>query len=391
MPRRSRLPLFLGTALGALILLIGEVVVSASTTPQDRNVPGTDLPLEVTASATCPVPSLPARTARACAEVAARLKALDQVLTALPHQRDWRLGLPDSADPRACVALLYSGGPRHRTESGGDGAVTVTLRARADAAEIWTRLRRNAELPFLQQNLLQELETVWGKFVEASRREATADVTAGKGGIWYRAAATPDVMLAQDWSPNGSSGDPQATAELEADKLEAALDVQEVLQAATEDWVVRAEALPTLERAAPHLPQNAVVWAMLAEAQLRSSLPQRCVDSSSRALRLSPSLSRARYIRALAHWRLQQLALAESDLTASLDGRHGDRPEGEALAARLRARGAVRLLRRNETGMCEDFFAACALGDCEGLTLARRRQQCLDHDQTQNGLKGKTR
>ncbi|WP_301217884.1 hypothetical protein [uncultured Desulfovibrio sp.] len=34
------------------------------------------------------------------------------------------------------------------------------------------------------------------------------------------------------------------------------------------------------------------------------------------------------------------------------------------------------MLRRDVDGMCADFLAACGLGDCEGLAVARRRGYC---------------
>ena len=125
--------------------------------------------------------------------------------------------------------------------------------------------------------------------------------------------------------------------------------------------------------------------------QLRRGLPLQSVTSCDAALALAPGLNRARYIRALGHWRLQQLALAEDDLTSSLDARHGLAPQGEDRARRLRARGAVRMQRRDLAGMCEDFGAACALGECEGLMLARSQGYCLPSTPAETGVGAKAR
>ncbi len=144
--------------------------------------------------------------------------------------------------------------------------------------------------------------------------------------------------------------------------------------------------LPRLERASARLPQSPTVWLLLAEAQLRRGLPLQSVASCDAALTLAPGLNRARYIRALGHWRLQQLALAEDDLTSSLDARHGLAPQGEDRARRLRARGAVRMQRRDLSGMCEDFGAACALGECEGLMLARAQGYCQPFSPAETGV-----
>ena len=160
-------------------------------------------------------------------------------------------------------------------------------------------------------------------------------------------------------------------------QLQALLRAQDLMEADAEGWLVPDGMLPRLERASARLPQSPTIWLLLAEAQLRRGLPLQSVAACDAALALAPGLNRARYIRALGHWRLQQLALAEDDLTSSLDTRHGLAPQGEDRARRLRARGAVRMQRRDLTGMCEDFGAACALGECEGLILARAQKYCL--------------
>ena len=165
---------------------------------------------------------------------------------------------------------------------------------------------------------------------------------------------------------------------LAARRLQALFAVQDMLADADADgWLVRAGDLPLLEQTAQLLPDSPSVWLLLAEAQMRHDLPLQSVASCDAALDLDSGLSRARYIRALGHARLQQPALAEADLTVSLARRHGLEPQGEDRARRLRARGAVRMQLRDAAGMCEDFGAACALGDCEGLILVRAQGQCL--------------
>lgn len=179
--------------------------------------------------------------------------------------------------------------------------------------------------------------------------------------------------------------------EAASDRLQALLRAQDLMEADAEGWLVPDGVLPRLERASARLPQSPTVWLLLAEAQLRRGLPLQSVASCDAALALAPGLNRARYIRALGHWRLQQLALAEDDLTSSLDARHGLAPQGEDRARRLRARGAVRMQRRDLTGMCEDFGAACALGECEGLILARAQEYCLPSAPAGTGAGAETR
>lgn len=113
-----------------------------------------------------------------------------------------------------------------------------------------------------------------------------------------------------------------------------------------------------------------LLWAALGEVQLQLDQPQNALESLNKALREEPDMPRALYVRGLGHLRLQQSALAEADLSAALRG-NPDNP------AWLRARGAVRMVRDDVAGMCEDFEKACALGDCEGLSAARKREQCV--------------
>ena len=117
-------------------------------------------------------------------------------------------------------------------------------------------------------------------------------------------------------------------------------------------------------------PRNPLLWAVLGEVQLQLDQPQNALESLNTALREAPDMSRALYARGLGHLRLQQPALAEVDLSAALRGN----PDN---AGWLRARGAVRMVREDIAGMCEDFERACALGDCEGLAASRKRGHCL--------------
>lgn len=161
--------------------------------------------------------------------------------------------------------------------------------------------------------------------------------------------------------------------------------LRNALERGGDGWMTDVSALAELERAVGDAPGSALARILLAEASLRSDLPQQAIDAAGHALRLDPELSHARYIRALAHWRLQQLALAEDDLDGALAQYARRRDSGfsarEAAHRQerhwLRARGAVRMMRRNHKGMCEDFIAACELGDCDGLKAMRAQSLCM--------------
>lgn len=290
---------------------------------------------------------------RALALVAPRLPGLGDP-GADPFPAHFRMALAAAVGSFSSGALRVCEPPQDSglsLESGGapsmcflrPGTVTVVVRALPDAGERLARLLDDGERTGAWRRFLSEVEEA----VRVGEAEST----------------TPEARRA-------------ATCALQA----LLGDVRRLLQQASDGWLAGARDMPLLEELAGRAPESALVRLMLAEARLRAGLPQQCMEAASATLRLAPEMARARYVRALAHWRLQQLALAEEDFDAALratpepvgsvahDGRRRDI---------LRARGALRMLRGNEDGMCEDLTAACALGDCEGLAAVRGRGLCL--------------
>ena len=290
---------------------------------------------------------------RALGLVAPRLLGVGE-LEAGPFPAQFRLALAAAASDvsrgalRVCEPPSEPGVP---LDAGGTpamcvlrpGAVTISVRALPDARERIARLLADSEQAAVWQRLLTEME-----------------------------------QAVQTLGTDGADSDQRRAA---ACVVQALLgDVRQLLPEAAEGWLAGAQSMPLLEELAERVPESALVRLLLAEARLRAGLPQQCMEAASAALRRAPDMTRARYVRALAHWRLQQLALAEEDLDAAL--RATPAPVGSAAhdALRrgiLRARGALRMLRGNTDGMCEDLTAACALGDCEGLAAVRGRGQCL--------------
>lgn len=190
-------------------------------------------------------------------------------------------------------------------------------------------------------------------------------------GAWQALLAELRALLARMPAPDSPEEDRQAAW------LRALLGpARRALAAADDGWLASADQALTLEHAATQVKESPLLWLLLAEAALQRDQPQRSVGACGRALSLDPHLARARYIRALGYWRLQQLALAENDLSLILH----DAPHA-SMTPWLRARGAIRKLRGNTAGMCEDFLAACVQGgDCEGLEMARRQNLCSEED-----------
>lgn len=185
-------------------------------------------------------------------------------------------------------------------------------------------------------------------------------------GAWQQLLKELEQTLAQDVMPDSAEERRQIV------RLSALIGpARKALAGADENWLAPPELALELEHAANAVEDSPLLWLLLAEAVLQRDQPQRGVGACGRALELKPGLARARYIRALGYWRLHQLALAENDLSIILHGT----PEPH-MAPWLRARGAIRLLRGNTEGMCEDFTAACMEGDCDGLEMARQQDLC---------------
>ena len=187
-------------------------------------------------------------------------------------------------------------------------------------------------------------------------------------GAWRTLLAELETALAAAPAPDSPEEDAQVV------RLRALLGpARQALAGADENWLASPELALKLEHAAVAVADSPLLWLLLAEAVLQRDQPQRGVGACGRALELRPGLARARYIRALGYWRLHQLALAENDLSIILHGT----PQPH-MAPWLRARGAIRMLRGNTDGMCEDFRAACLEGDCDGLEMARQQDLCRD-------------
>ena len=353
----------------------------------------------VSHSSQCPAAPLPPHVQRLCAEAAAQLQALHAAAAQLPNRRDIRMGITDAQERTALAAELYT--PliegEHSTggtsQNSGTQGVTVTLLARPDAAETLLRLLRNPDVLALRRLLLADLAQSLASAPQIAEEYAASEsppksegrsLTPGSGGSWYVAKVTPPGEFEQhppmpvmpDAQHEAARQRAQAKADNLAAEITACLAAMDALRLSPEGWLTTAEAMPMLENAAADLPRSAAVRLLLAEAQLQAGMPQRSIHSCSAALDLAPTLARGRYIRALAHWRLQQMGLAEDDLSAALNTADEAFLRTPDRVRMLRARGALRMLRNNAEGMCSDLTAACALGDCEGLAAARNQQLC---------------
>ena len=321
-------------------------------------------------------PPVTREAAWAHARASAWLAALHRAVIAFPQRREIRMGAVAPAERLALAAQLYraaappladapNAAKAPDTAEDSPLHVALSLTPRSQAGTELILALRNPELLALRHTLISETRDTL-EIMDRHWPGGTAALQPAIPGV-----KTPEVerdfWQTRDWQRMSA-------------RLNGLWLAQAALDLTPEGWLTGAEALSTLERATREAPRSPPVRLLLAEAQLQRNLPQQSIESCTEALRLAPGSNlisgRARYIRALAHWRLQQLALAEDDLNAALHTRTPSAPQGAEQARRLRARGAVRMLRRNYPGMCADFSAACALGDCEGLAVARAQKYC---------------
>lgn len=87
-------------------------------------------------------------------------------------------------------------------------------------------------------------------------------------------------------------------------------------------------------------------------------------------------LADALHLRGLAHAQINQFALAETDFSSAIARLERIGLEDNFKMAVLKSRAELRMHKGDESGMCQDFMAACALGDCRGLSRMRQRGQC---------------
>ena len=336
-------------------------------------------------------PPVTREAAWAHARASAWLAALHRAVIAFPQRREIRMGAVAPAERLALAAQLYraaappladapNAAKAPDTAEDSPLHVALSLTPRSQAGTELILALRNPELLALRHTLISETRDTL-EIMDRHWPGGTAALQPAIPGV-----KTPEVerdfWQTRDWQRMSA-------------RLNGLWLAQAALDLTPEGWLTGAEALSTLERATREAPRSPTVRLLLAEAQLQRNLPQQSIESCTEALRLAPGSNlisgRARYIRALAHWRLQQLALAEDDLNAALHTRTPSAPQGAEQARRLRARGAVRMLRRNYPGMCADFSAACALGDCEGLAVARTSSVPSAHSRAKPRLSRRSR
>lgn len=134
-------------------------------------------------------------------------------------------------------------------------------------------------------------------------------------------------------------------------------------------WKDPEKVVETMQQTLEYDPQNPLVLDALGESLLILGKAQEAVEYLTSAIRLRPDNARTYHARGAAYLSLHLPALAIDDFSAALRLRPNT-------AAYFEARGAARLSQGEFTGMCEDFYSACALGECKNYQWALERGYC---------------
>lgn len=145
----------------------------------------------------------------------------------------------------------------------------------------------------------------------------------------------------------------------------------------------------SLEEMAARLDDSPALWLILARQRAIEHRPQAVLMAADNALRhCDENVPREGFLaalirhgRAMAHWQMDQPALAQADLTAAIALLEKSGIDGGRLARLLLDLGRLHLARGDLAAMCQAFGRACAAGLCQGLSEARRQGRCLPQEE----------
>ncbi len=147
--------------------------------------------------------------------------------------------------------------------------------------------------------------------------------------------------------------------------------------------------LKKLHAIAELAPQSALVQFLIARAALKAGLPQAAIAAANKSLAMEINSGDPRYAgilrvfsanihyeRALAHWRLDQPALASSDLATAARLMRECGIKCDFLAGIYLKLGEIARMRRDMDAMCAALQEACGQGQCQNYAIARRQGLC---------------
>lgn len=142
------------------------------------------------------------------------------------------------------------------------------------------------------------------------------------------------------------------------------------LETFTYAWTTPEKTLLTLSEATSLDPDNVLLWLGVGECLVLLHRPYEGIKALQKVTAHNEVPARALYMRGMAHLQMYLPALAIKDISQAvqLEPEH---------ASWWRALGTAKLVAGETITMCEDFYRACAMGDCEGLIEVRERNFCV--------------
>lgn len=179
------------------------------------------------------------------------------------------------------------------------------------------------------------------------------------------------------------------------EKLVAGLDALWLVSTELVENKLMAEAPSRLAELARAVGDSAALYFLLARARLEANSPRGAIEAANEALAIHTTsripntehggnglwiyLEAAIYrLRALAHWRLDQTALARADLESAL--RYSGTWAGsvDERLEMLAEHADLSRIDRDFEAMCEDYRQMCALGQCSEIATARISGECAE-------------
>lgn len=234
--------------------------------------------------------------------------------------------------------------------------IEVFLEAVKDPGARATQILENPDLFLLQLALISDMCNILEK-IQAHRPQGGPDSENSVAGLDHLGKSLDEI-----WNIS--------RALQKGDSVETALD---------QGMAGKGQFLPVMIRAGEKrlkVQETQAALAIFEEALLRLEQSDREKDSEILKKYLEGRLLR---LRGLAHWRQNQLALAEKDLSRALSLLNATGLPLDLRGESYLDLGALRKARRNIAGMCSAYRDACALGLCTPLAASRRQGLCQEN------------
>lgn len=134
-------------------------------------------------------------------------------------------------------------------------------------------------------------------------------------------------------------------------------------------WTSITETEQRLQNALELSPSDALLWHAQGMIFYQQQHTQKALNAFDRAISLRPNFGQALHDRGNAYLRVHLTTLAIEDFTAAIR-------QFPRKAEFYRSRGSAHLVDEEFMAMCQDFYTACTLGQCDSYHWATSRNKC---------------